>query len=106
MTDWLEVRVLPAPPRSLTQTEISQFIANCPELAGFRVCASSLKRAFELLGPFRGLCLCPAKSRFPTAETGVGRETRFECYVSGMESRASRAALTIQQASELGHACS
>ena len=44
---WLEVRVLPAPPRSLAQTEISRFIANCPELAGFRVCASSLQRAFE-----------------------------------------------------------
>ena len=29
----------------------------------------------ELLAPFRGLCLCPAKSRFPTAETGVGSTT-------------------------------
>ena len=28
---WLEVRVLPAPPRSLTQTEISRFNANSPE---------------------------------------------------------------------------
>jgi hypothetical protein len=35
---WLEVRVLPAPPRSPTQTEISRFIVNSPELAGFRVC--------------------------------------------------------------------
>ena len=34
---WLEVRVLPAPPRSLAQTEISPFIANSAELAGFRV---------------------------------------------------------------------
>jgi hypothetical protein len=38
MTDWLEVRVLPAPPRSLTQTEISQFSAkpaghSCPHLS-------------------------------------------------------------------------
>jgi hypothetical protein len=38
----------------------------------------------ELLGPFRGLCLCPAKSRFPTAETGVGRD-RFEYCVNGRE---------------------
>jgi hypothetical protein len=30
----LEVRVLPAPPRSLAQTEISRLFANGPELAG------------------------------------------------------------------------
>jgi hypothetical protein len=36
ITVWFEVRVLPAPPRSLTQTEISRFIANSPELAGIR----------------------------------------------------------------------
>ena len=34
ITVWLEVRVLPAPPRSPTQTEISRFSANSPELAG------------------------------------------------------------------------
>jgi 7,8-dihydropterin-6-yl-methyl-4-(beta-D-ribofuranosyl)aminobenzene 5'-phosphate synthase len=34
---WLEVRVLPAPPRSLAQTEISRFIANRRELAGIPV---------------------------------------------------------------------
>jgi hypothetical protein len=28
----------------------------------------------ELRGPFQGLCLCPGKLRFPTAETGVGRD--------------------------------
>jgi hypothetical protein len=33
MTDWLEVRVLPAPPRSPAQTGISRFSANRPELA-------------------------------------------------------------------------
>ena len=31
-----KVRHLPAPPRSLTQTEISRLIANNPELAGIR----------------------------------------------------------------------
>jgi hypothetical protein len=39
----LRVGQLGHPPRSLAQTEISRFIANCPELAGFRVCASSLQ---------------------------------------------------------------
>jgi hypothetical protein len=34
---WLEVRVLPAPPRSLAQTEISRFVANSPELAAIRI---------------------------------------------------------------------
>jgi hypothetical protein len=36
----------------------------------------------ELLGPFRGLCLCPAKSRFPTAETDdllVSRDAVGRC---------------------------
>ena len=33
---WLEVRVLPAPPRSPAQTEIFQFSANSPEPAGIR----------------------------------------------------------------------
>jgi hypothetical protein len=51
-----------------------------------------------LLGAFRGLCLCPGKLRFPTAKVAlVG--SRFECWVSAPESQASRAALTIRQAS-------
>jgi hypothetical protein len=33
MTDWLEVRVLPAPPRSPTQTEISRLLASRPDFA-------------------------------------------------------------------------
>jgi hypothetical protein len=37
-----------------------------------------------------------ALKKLGTAETGVV-ETRFECCVSGMESRASRAAPTIRQ---------
>jgi hypothetical protein len=32
---WLEVRVLPAPPRSPVQTEISRCSANSAELVGF-----------------------------------------------------------------------
>jgi hypothetical protein len=28
-----------------------------------------------LQGPFRGLCLCPGKLRFPAAETAVGRDS-------------------------------
>jgi hypothetical protein len=39
----LEVRVLPAPPRSLTQTEISRLVANSPELAGIRARILSLQ---------------------------------------------------------------
>src|SRR4029077_9470751 len=47
---------------------------------------------------FRGLCLCPGKLRFPTAKVALV-ESRFECWVSAPESQASRAALTIRQAS-------
>jgi hypothetical protein len=42
---WLEVRVLPAPPRSFVQTEISRLVANSPELAGIRVRILSLQSA-------------------------------------------------------------
>src|SRR5690349_2252629 len=40
---WFQVRVLSAPPRSLTQTEISRLIANNPELAGIRAGIQSLQ---------------------------------------------------------------
>jgi hypothetical protein len=42
---WLEVRVLPTPPRSLAQTEISRFSANSPELAAIRARILSLQSA-------------------------------------------------------------
>jgi hypothetical protein len=42
ITAWLEVRVLPAPPRSPIQTEIFLGHANGAELAGFRADALSL----------------------------------------------------------------
>ena len=43
ITAWLEVRVLPAPPRTPAQTEISQFSANSPELAAIRARIVSLQ---------------------------------------------------------------
>src|SRR6516225_10486733 len=72
---WLEVRVLPGPPRSPAQTEISRFSANSPELAAIRHAFCLCTLPIELRGPFRGLCLCPGKLHFPTAETGVGRDS-------------------------------
>ena len=75
---WLEVRVLPAPPRSLTQTEISRFIANSPELAGIRRRILSLQAGDWVSVAVSAPLSLPAKSRFPAAETSVG-ETRFEC---------------------------
>jgi hypothetical protein len=38
-------------------------------------CLCTLSIGFP--GPFRRLCLCSAKSRFPTAETGVGHGLWF-----------------------------
>ena len=72
---WLEVRVLPAPPRSLVQTEISRLVANSPELAGIRLRISLCRLSIGFRGPFRRLCLCLAKSRFPTVETSIGGDT-------------------------------
>jgi len=37
ITVWLEVRILPAPPRSLALSEISCLLPNGPELAGSAV---------------------------------------------------------------------
>jgi hypothetical protein len=34
---WLEVRILPAPPRTLSNWKISQRLAKGPQLAGFDV---------------------------------------------------------------------
>jgi hypothetical protein len=34
----------------------------------------------ELQGPFRGLCVCPGKLRFPTAETGREDDTRWRFF--------------------------
>jgi len=51
--------VLPGPPRSLMQTEISRFRANSAELAGFRAAFVSADGAVECDGPFRRRCLRP-----------------------------------------------
>src|ERR1700759_5682092 len=37
ITVWLEVRVLPGPPRTHSNWEVSQRLANSPQLAGFCV---------------------------------------------------------------------
>jgi hypothetical protein len=63
------------PPRRPAQTEISRFSANSPELARFVRAFCLCTLPIELQGPFQGLCLCPGKLRFPTAETGVGRDS-------------------------------
>ena len=45
ITAWLEVRVLPGPPRTLSKSEIACTLANAPQLAGpiegWRLCAES-----------------------------------------------------------------
>jgi hypothetical protein len=72
---WHAVRVLSTPPRSPIQTEISRFFMKSPQLARIRarICLCRLSIGFQ--GSFRGLCLCPAKSPFPTAEAGVGGDS-------------------------------
>jgi hypothetical protein len=52
----------------------------------------------EYLVHGRGVSRLAEGAGFPTAETDVA-ETRFECWVSATEIRASRAASTIRQAS-------
>ena len=80
------------PPRSPTQTEISRFSANSPELAAIRHAFCLCTLPIELQGPFRGLCLCPGKLRFPTAETGVGGDSvRMLSQCDWVEESAERA---------------
>ena len=62
---WLEVRVLPAPPRSLTQTEISRFSANRPELAGIRARILSLQCVDGISGAVSAPLSLPRKIAFP-----------------------------------------
>jgi hypothetical protein len=99
MTDWLEVRVLPTPPRSPAQTEISRFSAESPRIGG------DLCRHF-----ISAICRLDCRDRFgvfvSALENCVSRrrelalvETRFECSVNATESQASHAALTIRVAS-------
>jgi hypothetical protein len=56
---WLEVRVRPAPPRSLAQTEISQFITNSPELARIRLRISLCRLSIGCAGGDR--CAIPTR---------------------------------------------
>ena len=65
MTAWLEVRVLPSPPRSPAQTEISRFSANSPELAAIRARILSLQSADWIAGTVSGSLSLPWKIAFP-----------------------------------------
>jgi hypothetical protein len=65
---WLEVR-------SLAQTEIFRLVANSPELAGIRLRISPLQAVDWISRTIRRLCLCLAKSRFPTVETSIGGDS-------------------------------
>ena len=62
---WLEVRVLPAPPRSLKQTEISPFGVKSPELAGIRARILSLQTVNWTSRALSGPLSLPPKIAFP-----------------------------------------
>src|SRR6516165_1993495 len=101
---WLEVRVLPGPPRSPAQTEISQFNANRPQFGGdlcthfiSAICRLDCRDRFEVF--VSALENCVSRRR----ELALV-ETRFECWVSATESQASHAALTIRVLVVLGTA--
>ena len=70
ITVWLEVRVLPAPPRSLVQTEISRLVANSPELAGIRARILSLQAIGRTSGVVSAHLSLPRKIAFPDSRDG------------------------------------
>jgi hypothetical protein len=68
---WLEVRVLPAPPRSPAQTGISRFSANRPELAAIRAHILSLQSADWIEGSVSGSLSLPWKIAFPDGKMAL-----------------------------------
>jgi hypothetical protein len=62
---WLEVRVLPAPPRSPAQTGISWFSANRPELGAICARILSPQSAAWIAGTASGSLSLPWKIAFP-----------------------------------------
>jgi hypothetical protein len=66
------VRILPAPPRSPTQTEISRFSANSPELAGILARVLSPQSVDWISRALSGPLSLPPKIAFPKGRGGVG----------------------------------
>jgi hypothetical protein len=95
---WLEVRVLPAPPRSLVKAEISSLGASSRQTGGdSRTRFVSVICHLDFRGRF-GVFVSASQNRVSRLSRLVLAETRFECWVSAAESRASRAASTTRQA--------
>src|SRR2546425_3336413 len=72
---WLEVRVLPGPPRSRVLPEISRRCTKGPELAGICATVRSRRRhrySRQVVSAHFSLAL---KSRFPETETARGRDS-------------------------------
>jgi hypothetical protein len=93
-TDWLEVRVLPAPPQSCTNGD---FPVQCesPRIGG-DLCTHFISaiRRLDCRDRFGGFV--SALENYVSRRRGLALvETRFECWVSATESQASHAALTI-----------
>jgi hypothetical protein len=84
---WLEVRVLRGPPRSLTQTEISQFSANSPEQGAFvhRFVSAICRLDFQAIS---GLLSLPRKIAFPDGGDWCWWRLGSNAWVSGVKSRA------------------
>src|SRR5262249_15199771 len=76
ITGWLEVRVLPGPPRSPTLTEISRGLTNTPRFCGGAGPACSLCREEgPLQRQFGAFRLWQSKNRFPGAWEGAVRDS-------------------------------
>src|SRR5262249_17969870 len=75
ITVWLAVRVLPAPPRSPTLTEISRGLTNTRGFAGRRAGLQSLQGRRTASEAVRGLLSLQSKNRFPGAWEGAVRDS-------------------------------
>jgi hypothetical protein len=99
ITAWLEVRVLPTPPRSPAQTEISRFSANSPELAAIRARILSLHSAHLNCGGRFGDFVSALENCVSRPRGLALVETRFEYWVSATESYGSaHSSVAVQMA--------
>jgi len=73
ITVWLEVRILPGPPRSLSNRKISLRLAKGPQLAGFDVGGSVSAETFSRPEPILGHLSLRGGIPFP-GRTVIGGE--------------------------------
>ena len=83
ITVWLQVRVLPGPPRTLSKREISRSVEKSAGLAAFRASVHSPESDDLVLEALWAPFSPVPKSRFPETETAVAETGSTELSLRG-----------------------